>query len=252
MIFYLPILLLQILCVVHAVRTGRNALWITVIIFLPIAGCLAYLVAEILPGLGGNRHVRSARTAVVQKLDPERELRAARERLETADTVDGRIRVGDALVALDRWGEALPYYREAIDRAPGRDRRTEAKLAQALFESGDATGTLALIDAMPPAETVGDADRVALLRARALDHLGRADEALPIYADIVMRFPGEEARCRYAALLLEQGRKAEALAVLTEVEHRMRRLDRQRRAAEAEMYDWAEARLRDLRSGPIG
>jgi len=241
MIFYLPILLLQVLCVAHAVKTGRNSIWIMVILFLPMAGCLAYLLVEIVPGLTGHRRVRTARAAVVRKIDPERELRDARERLETADTVDGRIRVGDALAALGRWDDALPFYHQAIDRAPGRDRRTELKLARALFETGDGEGALTVIDALPPTESVGDADRTFLLRARALEHVGKPDEALAIYGDIVTRYPGEE--------LIETGRRAEALEILGEVEHRMRRLTRQQRAAEADMYDWAEARLRELRAG---
>lgn len=248
MIFYLPVLALQVLCVIHVVKTGRNNLWITVLIFLPVAGAAAYFIVEILPGLRGNRHVRAARTAAIAKIDPERELRAARDKLDLADTVDARLRVAEALAGLGRWREALPFYDEAIARSPGRDRRMEAKRATSAFESGDAVRTLDLIEALPPAESTGDADRVALLKARALEAADRAHEALPIYADIVTRLPGEEARCRYAALLIETGHKHHALEVLTEVESRMRRLDRNRRALEADMYDWAEARLRELQA----
>jgi hypothetical protein len=72
---------------------------------------------------------------------------------------------------------------------------------------------------------------------------------LLILADIVTRLPGEEARCRYAALLLEKGRKVEAQGVLEEIEKRMKRMDRTQRAAEADMYDWAMAQLKTLRAG---
>lgn len=87
-----------------------------------------------------------------------------------------------------------------------------------------------------------------MLRARCLDHLGQKDEALTLYADIVTRMPGEEARCRYAGLLLAEGFEGRARRVLEEVEQRMKRLDRQQRAAEADMYRWASDTLRDLRA----
>jgi hypothetical protein len=87
-----------------------------------------------------------------------------------------------------------------------------------------------------------------LLRAKILEALDRKDEALAVYADLVTRLPGEEGRCRYAALLLDQGWDKKALAVLEEVEARMKRLDRQQRAAEADMYRWAMDTLRDLRA----
>jgi hypothetical protein len=60
--------------------------------------------------------------------------------------------------------------------------------------------------------------------------------------------PGEEARCRYAALLLSEGWERKAIAVLEEVESRMKRLDRQQRAADADMYRWAMETLRGLRA----
>jgi hypothetical protein len=94
-------------------------------------------------------------------------------------------------------------------------------------------------------------DRQALLRARALDHLGRKQEALDLYADLVTRMPGEEARCRYAALLIEQGWERKALVVLEEVEGRMRRLSRHQRTADAGMYRWATEALAGLRAKGI-
>ena len=59
---------------------GRNSFWIMALIFLPVASALAYFIVEILPSLQHNRHVRVARQTMVEKLDPERELRAARRR----------------------------------------------------------------------------------------------------------------------------------------------------------------------------
>ena len=75
------------------------------------------------------------------------------------------------------------------------------------------------------------------------------DEALAIYRDIVTRMPGEEARCRYAGLLLDLGRKREAQGVLEEVEDRMKRLDNYQRRADADMYRWAVDKLKELRAG---
>ena len=157
-----------------------------------------------------------------------------------------RVQLADALAELERWDKALPLYREA--QAMGaRDGRTGFKLARAAFETGDAAASLAALEALPDPTAHSDRDRHGLLRARALAEVGRRDEAAALYADLVTRIPGEEARCRYAALLLEQGREREARAVLEEVEARMKRLTRAQRAGDAEMYRWAGERLRELR-----
>ncbi len=249
MILYLLVLAIQVVCVIDVIRNGRNQLWIMALVFLPGASTIAYVIIEVLPRLQGNRHVRTVRAQVEARLDPERDLRAARDALGLADTIANQIRVADALAALDRYDEALPLYRAALARNPDRDPRTEIKLARALFETGASAEALALIDKIAPPSTQSDRDRLALLRARALTEIGDADAALAVYADIVTRMPGEEVRCRYAALLLDQGYGPRARAVLEEVEARMKRLDRTQRTADAEMYKWATEKLRDLHTG---
>jgi hypothetical protein len=60
--------------------------------------------------------------------------------------------------------------------------------------------------------------------------------------------PGDEARCRFAALLLKLERNDDARRVLEDVEHRMKYIDRQTRMAEAPMYEWAMRELTALRT----
>ena len=114
--------------------------------------------------------------------------------------------------------------------------------------STSAAKALSLLDGLPRTTAQSDLDRVALLRARILEELGRDDEALALYSDVVDRLPGDEARCRYAGLLLKVGRKGEARQVLEDVEHRMKYLDRHTRAQQAPMYDWAMRELTGLRT----
>ena len=240
-------ILIQIFCVVHVIRSGRNQGWILAIVFFPLIGSAVYFFLEIMPTLGTNRHVRTARAKVVSMVDPERDLRAARDAMEVADTAANRIRLADCFAGLERYAEALPLYREALSMMRGDDPATQVKLARALFETGAAGEALTVIDGTTAGTSLGETDRRSLLRAKILAHLGRRDEALKLYADIVTRLPGEEARCLYAALLIESEDKAGARKVLEEVEARMKRLDRAQRAAEAQMYDWAMRELATLR-----
>jgi len=247
MIIYLLILAVEVMLVIDVIRNGRNQMWIYALVFLPGPATVAYLVLELYPRFYGNRHVRTVRAKAVHALNPEREVRAARDALDLTDTAANRIRLADALAALGRYDEALPMLHEAIARGP-LDMRTGEKLARAQYETGDAAGALATLDANTPPSAQSDRDRQTLLRARILEALDRKEEALALYADLVTRLPGEEGRCRYAALLLDQGWEKKALAVLEEVEARMKRLDRQQRAAEADMYRWAMDKLRELRA----
>ena len=247
--FGIAILALQALCIAHVIRTRRNQMWIMALAFLPVVSAIAYLIVEILPGYQGNRHVRTVTARAMSAIDPEREVRAARDALDLADTAANRLRLADALAELGRHAEAVPLYRESIRRTAGDvDPRTQARLAASLFECAQAEEALALLDALETPLVQSERDRQQLLRARLYEHLDRKDEALVLYEDLVTRLPGEEARCRYAALLIDRGWDGKALKVLEEVEKRMNRLDRTQRAAEADMYRWAMEALKALRS----
>lgn len=247
MAFYIVTVLVQIACVVHLIRNRRPNLWLWAIILLPIAGSAAYVVVEILPGLFQRREVRAVKAAAVKRLDPERELRAAREAVDVADTAATRTALADALAESGNWGEAVRHYREAVAKTPGKDRTARFKLARACLEAGNSAEARRLLEALPESVSPSENDRAALLLARSLEELGETDRAAALYAELGERMPGAEAQCRQAALLIASGRRGEALPLLEEAERRARRLDKMERRKEADMYDWAARTLAELR-----
>lgn len=247
MVFILATFLVQVACVVHLFRNQRNTLWLWAILLLPIAGSAAYVVVEVLMPLFGRREVRAVHSAAVRKLDPDRELRAAREAVDVADTAATRTALGDALAEAGNWGEAVRHYREAVAKTPGEDRAASLRFARACLEGGNTAEARRLLEALPETGSPSENDRTALLLARSLDELGESDRAAALYAEIGERMPGAEAQCRHAALLLAGGRGAEAVPLLEETERRARRLDKMERKRDSEMYDWAARTLAEIR-----
>lgn len=243
-------ILIQILCAVHCLRRGGcSNRWLMVIIFLSVPGCLAYFVFEILPGLTARRDVRAAQAAAIRKLDPEREVRAARDALDLADTAANRIDLGDALVELGRPRQAIEHYRCALAKMPAADRGTTLKLARAELAAGNGPVARELIEQLPQSQSASENDRTQLLLACAVEECGDKEAAVAILADLGQRLPGCEPQCRRAALLLALGRPGEAQESLEEVEKRLKRIDRFERSQNKDMYDWAGRTLRELR-GP--
>ena len=247
MLFFAAIIGLAAGCVVHCLRTGRNPYWILPILVFPLVGSLAYLLVEVAPALGRRRGVRMAKAAAVRTIDPDRDLRAARDALDTADTAANRIAMGDALADQGKWGEAILHYKEALARTPAGDRPIQMKLARANLEAGNAAEARRLAETLPETRSAAEEDRGKLLLARALAECGDGDAAIALFAEIGERMPGAEAQCRQAALLLEQGREADAVAPLAEAERRARRVDKYERLRDREMYAWAERTLAELR-----
>ncbi|HVQ10014.1 MAG TPA: tetratricopeptide repeat protein [Allosphingosinicella sp.] len=247
------IVLLQIACAVHCVRSGGSGPWIMIIVFFPVLGSLAYVVMEVLPRYGASRTVRKVKGAAVKVIDPERDLRAARMALETADTAANRTLFADTLAERGLWAEAIGHYEAGEAKAPGgKDRAIRLKRARACFEAGRFKAARELLESLPPSAAQSDNDRAALLRARLHEEAGEDAAALALYADVGERMPGAEAQCRQAALLVTLGRDGEAMAPLIEAERRAQRMDRGERAKHADMYAWAAETLAELRADEPG
>jgi hypothetical protein len=134
---YLLIPLLQIICVVHVVKTGRPFMWIYVLLFLPGLGVAAYAIVEILPGFFGSRAAHNLRRSAVGTLDPGRELRHRRQALEEADTVDNRRLLAEALLADGKHAEALELYRGTLTGIHADDPGMLLGMARAAYGVGD-------------------------------------------------------------------------------------------------------------------
>ncbi|HXO02609.1 MAG TPA: tetratricopeptide repeat protein [Stellaceae bacterium] len=236
---YLLIPLLQIICVVHVVRTGRSFLWIYVLLFLPGLGVAAYVIVEILPGLFGSRRARGLQSQAISHLDPGRELRHRRQALEEADTVDNRRLLAEALVAAGQHVEALELYRGILTGIHADDPGMLLGMARAAY--GVKEYDLALRTVLQLGETNPRYQPVEaqLLHAMALEALGRDDEAASDYAALVIHASGEEVRCRYALLLKRHGDRNAAKALFDEILTRSRRAPRHYRRQQQEWIDVA-------------
>ena len=96
--------------IVHAIKTGRNSLWIWAIALLPPAGPIAYVVVEILPDLLGGRAARRAKAGVQRMIDPDRDLRRASAEVEISGNVDARRRLAEELLERAQFARAIEAY----------------------------------------------------------------------------------------------------------------------------------------------
>jgi len=92
----------QVILVIHVFRTGRDRFWIYIIIFLPMAGGIAYLILEILipffRGSGARRVVGNVQNVI----DPGRTLRTLEDEAKFAPTTANHMRLAEAYLGADR------------------------------------------------------------------------------------------------------------------------------------------------------
>lgn len=240
-------LLAQVLLIVHCIKTGRNTIWIWVLVLLPLGGALAYLAVEVLPELFRSRTTRRAVRGVSRALDPGQELRRLEDAVRVSNDVATRQRYAEELVKQGRQAEAIVVYRQALSGLYEHDANLMLGLARAQFGAGDAAAARATLDDLIARNPDFKSPDGHLLYARALEAEGRTDAALSEYATLAQYYAGAEARLRYGQLLRRAGRPAEARSVLQELLDHARIAPRHYRKAQRDWLGAAERELAELR-----
>jgi hypothetical protein len=212
-------LLIQAAFIIHVIKTGRNQLWIWVLIIpgLAFAGILAYIAVEILPQLFASRAARRTARGFRKALDPEADLRRFENEARIGSNVASRQRYAEELARHGRYDEAIAQYRQALTGLYEHDPNLMLGVAQAQFAKKDASAARATLDELIRVNPDFRSPAGHLLYARALEAEGNVQKALEEYRVVAGSFPGAEAAVRYAQLLQAQGRREEAQKVAREL-----------------------------------
>lgn len=214
------------LCV-HVVRSGRDTFWLWIILMFQPLGGMVYIAAIILPEIFGGSTARKLQAQAREALDPTREYREAKQACDDAPTVRNQSRLAAAAASLGKHQEAADLYAQAAQGIHAEDPTLLQGWANALVELDRATEAQPLITRLQADERTGHTPSATLTRARVLDGLGQAAEAEAAYKDAAERLPGLEAWGRYAAFLARSGRKAEAKAIIEDMDRRIAKTHRQ-------------------------
>ena len=233
------IVIFQIICVVHAVKTDRTS-WIWIIVFFPLFGSLIYLVSEVrVSGRGG----RKLAGQIVDVVQPSRKLQALRAEVEACSSVENRLALAEECVRHKLYEEALELYDGALTGVHKDDPAVLKSRAAVLFEMGrhaEAKETLEhMFDRNPRERSPG----MRLLFARIVEAQGDSAETLAAYEAASPGAIGDETRCRYAGALERAGRADDALAIYTRIVKESSRADARYRRDNREWIHIAKTKV---------
>jgi hypothetical protein len=244
-LFLIPILTIVVdaALIAHVIKTGRSWLWITAILFLPLAGALAYVVVEILPEVTGGRTGRRAKLGMQRMIDPDRDLRRAREEVEISGNVDARRRLSEQLFERGQFDAAAEVSSSGLKGVFEHDPTLLLGLARAYFAKADFAAAKAALERLRTHNPEFKSTDAQLLYARTLEAQDSLEEAERQYAVVAPGFPGAEARLRYGLLLKRRGKLEDARRVLQDLLDGARLGPSHYRRAQAE---WLERARREL------
>lgn len=199
--------LVQILLVIHVLKTGRNRYWVLLLIFIPLIGGVAYLAVEVLPeffgGIRGQRTMRQVRNAV----NPTANLKLHADAWSQSPNADNARRYVEALLDHKKYDEAEIILDNALLGLFATEPGLMLLKAKARFETKDPAGAAEIMERLNAANPEFRSAEGHLLYASSLEGAGRLTEAVEQFRQVAGYFPGAEARFRFALALGESGDK---------------------------------------------
>jgi hypothetical protein len=209
-VLYVLLALIQFSFAFHAMKTGRGAMWVTIIIVFPVVGCLAYYFMEVFPHSREERAVRKHVRDIAKAMNPDGELKRRSEELEETASAENKARLGDECLERGMFDEAIRLYEASLAGPHANDPAPLFSLARARFYNGEMRAAEEILEKLLVAHPKYRTDEVLLLRARVDEALGATQRALNAYEALRHRYVGFEAKYRYGLMLKRLGRDAEA------------------------------------------
>jgi hypothetical protein len=213
--------------------------WLWILVIAPLLGPAIYFFAVLVPEFAGGRTARGVTRAAQQALDPERELRLAKQALDDTPTLGNRMRLAQAAERLGRWQEAEAQWAQCVEGPWAEDPAVLMGHARTLIELGRYDEALQRLEQLKKLGREGETPQATLAFARAYEGLGRHAEADAAYRACVDRVPGLEAGGRYVAYLAKVGRKTDAELGLAELDRRLQKIAPPLRAEARQWRDLA-------------
>ena len=218
----MPILLglsyaLNILCIVHAIRTGRANYWIYILVLVPGIGSLCYLFMELLPSARGTRSGQQMEAGLRRVIDPDKLLRERQLAWDRTGTPKAAMELAEEHVARGNPAAARALYAQIMTGMYEFDPAMLVGRARAEFDEGDFAAARRSLE-LVQAHHSGYVSRPGhLLYARCLEALGEITQAIEEYEALVPTYPGPEAKARFALMLEAHGQPQRAQALFAEL-----------------------------------
>lgn len=237
-------LLISLAFAYHCIRTGRPWWWLLVIGFLGPIGWGAYVIFAVIPDMFGSTSARRFADNVATMADPGRGYREKLREVERVGSADAKRALAEECIKRGMFQDAVDLYQGAMaGPIGGSDPVLLRGMARAKLLAGDGVGSASAFEKLHTLDPAAWDAEVELDYARALALMGRTDEAVAQYEKVVPRYPGEEARCRYAILLEQLGRRERAQALFREIIASVKGAPSYYRSRQREWYKIAKEQL---------
>lgn len=204
--FYYLIPVLQIICILHALKTNRRD-WIYILIFLPGIGGIIYIIREVLPGLRNS----GLNSGNVKSFFPGGRIKELERNLRIADTDANRLRLAEEYARQQNFEKAMELTGSCLTGIYAKNIPMMLDMGRYAYGAGQYAQSLEWLNkVLQEKKNKFDRPEDELLYAKALHKSGDTVRAEAAYKQMIRVHHSMEGRYHYGLLLKETGRNDEA------------------------------------------
>lgn len=207
--FLLPILL-QVLLIIHVVKTGRDRFWIYILVFIPLAGGIAYFIIEILPDILRSSATRNTVQEVSRAMNPNKEFEAVSRRAEMSPTVENISLLGLEHLKRKNYTEAEACFKRCLNGPFSDSIPIMTNLAETYYASGQFGEAETLLNEITTLQGEDVTAEIMLLHGNVKAALGNYEAADSLLRQAASRASDLKYKYWYGRFLSQRGDSARA------------------------------------------
>jgi hypothetical protein len=204
--YFSPIIVIQVLCILHALKTGRRE-WLYILLFLPLIGAIIYFIKEILPGLRTDDIARGVQLTFM----PNSRIKELERMVAIADTDTNKLNLASEYARQGQFDKAIALVRSCLTGIYAKDPGMMLELAKLLFCNKEFAESVVMFERVNAQRgSLPGKPEEEILYARALDGNNNAEKAEEEYKKVIRVHHSMEAMYYYGLLLKRTGRTTDA------------------------------------------
>ena len=222
---FLPYVL-QLLCIIHIIKTHQNTSWIWIVVFVPYIGGIAYLFIELIPYFMNANKINDVRDSLTDFIKPDQKFEVIKEKALYSATYKNMIEYADALIEKKQYAEAMKIYYDQNRGAFLDDPELQYRIANGLYCSGDFNNALLAIEKLLKSnKSFEKKDRENILYLRIIEEIKNADVVQEEYKKVLQRIQNNSIELPYINFLIKNDDKEELRNIFSKIhadEHSMK------------------------------
>ena len=140
------IIAFQGFCIYHLLKNRNSYYWIFAILFLPLIGCVTYLVTQVF----NKRETEKVKGNLTTIIEPSKknassnQIKVLEDKLDFANTYLNRINLADGYLEANNYSKAIEHYHIALEDKTQNDFEVKANLIKSFYFTKDYDQVIAL------------------------------------------------------------------------------------------------------------